>query len=100
MNIKDFSVEIRKSLSRGKLLAVASLSYLDPEVTGFRIRGFKIMKGNYSTGYTDKEGDHIWVAPPSYHDPVTDKLSTMFFMPKPLWQKLESQILAEFIGMK
>ena len=96
MNIDDISVEIRTT-EKGKMKGVVQIKYLDPEKNGFRLSGFKILTGNYSTGFKDKDENDLWVAPPSFPDQVTGKLINTFFMPEVLWKKLQNKILNQYL---
>jgi hypothetical protein len=99
MDIDDFLVEIRKiNKGKGSMRGVASVSYLDKEKNGFKMIGFKILKGMYSVGYEDTDGSFLWVAPPSFSDPVTSKIVNSFYMPQDLWNQLQAKILEQYIG--
>ena|GEM_PF-4093465 len=100
MDINDFRIEIRKLTRRsGKVVGIASVIIRNPEKDGYRIGGFKILtEGQYSTNYTDENGNNLWVAPPAYPDPVSGKLVGMFFMAEPLWKKLQENILISFLS--
>jgi len=102
MNIEDFVIEIRVfEKQRGKLVGNASISFMNPDTNGFRIKGFKVLTdGNFSTGFRDKDDKTLWVAPPAYPDPVSGKLIGMFYMATPLWKVLESKILESFLISK
>ncbi|MCL5781816.1 MAG: hypothetical protein M1459_00430 [Patescibacteria group bacterium] len=102
MKNDDFTVEVRAfKTPRGKLVGTASIMYMNPDTDGLRVSGFKILtEGKFSTGFTDEDGNIIWVAPPAYHDPVVGKYNPMFFLAKPLWQALEAKILSSFSAQK
>ena len=97
MNIDDISVEIRSTKQRGNMLGIASIKYLDPEKNGFRLSGFNIRIGKYSTGLEDKDGNFLWVTPPSFSDHVTGKMINIFFMVESLWKQLEAKIVVEYL---
>ena len=92
----NFSVEVRTT-NKGKMRGIASVTYLNQEINGFRLIGFKIMTGSYSTGFSDSDGSTLWVAPPSYSDPVTGKIINTFFMVESLWKQLQAKILVEYL---
>ncbi len=77
----------------------AGITYLDPDVNGFRVIGFKILKGVYPTDHTDRDGNFLWVAPPSFADPVTSKLTNMFFAAKSLWKEVENKIIESYLAL-
>ena len=99
MDTDNFSIEVRIT-NRGKVRGVASIIYLNQEVNGFRLGGFKIMSGNYPTEFTDNDGALLWVAAPSYADPVSGKNINTFYMAENLWKQLQTKILVEYLNKK
>jgi hypothetical protein len=101
MKIDDFKVSVRvvgkAKKSTGKVLGVAMIEYHDPIKDGFRLTGFKILRGDYKTDYIDSNKNFLWLAPPAYQDPVTGKLVNMFFVYLEFWKALEKKVLTQYL---
>lgn len=86
-----------QTVRRGKVLGMAVIEIGDMKVDGFRIVGFKILRGMYDdTGHYDSEGNPIWVAPPSYADSVGEYKNIFFAAPE-LWKELQNKIIEEYL---
>jgi len=104
MEIDDFKVSVRilgkAKKSAGKVMGVAMLEYKNPEEDGFRVTGFKILRGDYRTDYIDSDDNFLWLAPPAYKDPVTGKLVNMFFVHREFWKALEEKVITQYLEKK
>ena len=94
--IKDVKIKIKK-INRGNLLANATVEFGDMVTIGYNITGFKVLAGKYDdTGLYDKDGNPIWVAPPSYSDNV-GTFKNIFFASPPVWKELQNMIIVKFL---
>ncbi len=86
LNIEEIGIKI-KITDQKQVKAIISLDFGD-----FVVKGFRIMESQFE----NKNGDKLWLTPPSYagaggrHHPI-------FFMPdKELWSKLETKMFSAY----
>ena len=96
MDLTKIKIKIQ-TIKKGKVIGIASIEIGDMQIDGFRIVGFKILSGMFDeTGYYDKNGNPIWVAPPSYPDNV-GAFKNIFFAAPELWKELQNKIIEEYL---
>jgi len=98
MFIDQIKIKVKKVHS-GKVVGIASVEWDDAEKNGWRLIGFKILKGNYDEGYQNSDGSPLFVAPPAYNDGI-GKFHNIFYTAPPIWKLLQGKIIESFLDVQ